>query len=148
MGPLKPAFSPLDHKDHPELDDFTLCGPDNMSKFQSLIGTCQWMVSLCHLDITHTVMSLSHFHHCPCVGHIDPLKHICGYVQEFLHGALWFHTGIPDYESHFGDKPAKYDWMVSMYGSPSEEIPDNAPTPQRLYCLEFDVTYGSEFMAA
>ena len=73
---------------------------------------------------------LSHFHHCPCVGHIDPLKHVCGYGQKFLHGALWFHNGIPDHESRFGDKPGKYDWMVSMYGSPREEIPDDAPTPK------------------
>ena len=43
----KTCFSPLDHEDYPELDDSPLCGPDDTSKFQSLIGACQWMISLC-----------------------------------------------------------------------------------------------------
>ena len=67
----KTCFSPLDHEDHPELDDSPLCGPDDMSKIQSLIGACQWMISLCRLDVAHTVMSLSCFRHCPQQGHID-----------------------------------------------------------------------------
>ena len=57
----KPYFAPLDHDDHPELDDSPLCSPDDTAKFQSLIGACQWMVSLCCLDITHAIMSLSQF---------------------------------------------------------------------------------------
>ena len=49
----KTFFSPLDHEDHPELDDSLLCGPDDTTKFQSLIGACQWMISLCQFDIAH-----------------------------------------------------------------------------------------------
>ena len=45
--PPKPVFSPLDHEDHPELDDSPLCGTNYMTKFQSLIRACQWMISLC-----------------------------------------------------------------------------------------------------
>ena len=70
----KTFFSPLDHEDHPELDDSLLCGPDDTAKFQSLIGACQWMISLCQFDIAHTIMSLSCFCHCPHLGHIDCLK--------------------------------------------------------------------------
>ena len=43
----KSVFLPLDHDDHPELDDSPFCGPEDTSKFQSLIGACQWMISLC-----------------------------------------------------------------------------------------------------
>ena len=67
----KAVFSALDHDDHPELDDSPLCGPDETAKFQSLIGVCQWMISLCHFDIVHAIMSLSRFQHCPCQGHVD-----------------------------------------------------------------------------
>ena len=70
----KTFFSPLDHEDHPELDDSLLCGLDDTAKFQLLIGACQWMISLCQFDIAHTIMSLSCFRHCPCQGHIDCLK--------------------------------------------------------------------------
>ena len=73
-------FSPLDHKHHPELDDSLLCGLDDTAKFQSLIGACQWMISLCQFDIAHAIMSLSCFHHCPHQRHIDHLKGVCGYI--------------------------------------------------------------------
>ena len=67
----KTFFSPLDHEDHPKLDDSPLCGPDDTAMFQSLIGACQWMISLCRFDIAHAIMSLSCFRHCPPQGHID-----------------------------------------------------------------------------
>ena len=67
----KPYFALLDHEDHPKLDDSPLCGPDDTAKYQSLIGACQWMVSLCWLDIVHALMSLSQFHQCPQKGHIE-----------------------------------------------------------------------------
>ena len=70
----KSVFSPLEHDDHPELDDSPFCGPEDTSKFQSLIGACQWMISLCHMDIAQAIMSLSRFHHCPRQGHVDHLK--------------------------------------------------------------------------
>ena len=61
--PPKTMFSPLDPDDHPELDDSPLCGPSDMSKFQSLIGACQWMISLCRFDIAHAIMSSSRVRH-------------------------------------------------------------------------------------
>ena len=57
----KSVFSPLDHDDHPELDDSSFCGPEDTSKFQSLIRACQWMISLCCIDIAQAIMSLSWF---------------------------------------------------------------------------------------
>ena len=53
----KSVFSPLDHDDHPKLDDSPFCGPEDTSKFQSLIGACQWMISLCCMDIAQAIMS-------------------------------------------------------------------------------------------
>ena len=67
----KTVFSPLDHKDHPELDNTPLCGPDDIAKFQSLIGACQWMISLGHFDIAQSIMSLSRFRHCLRIGHVE-----------------------------------------------------------------------------
>ena len=57
--PPRAVFSPLDHEDHPELDDSPLCGPDATAKFQSLIRACQWTISLCRFDLAHAIMSLS-----------------------------------------------------------------------------------------
>ena len=55
----KTYFALLAHDDHPKLDESPLCGPDDTAKFQSLIGACQRMVSLCQLDIAHALISLS-----------------------------------------------------------------------------------------
>ena len=124
----KSVFSPLDHDDHPELDDSPFCGPEDMSKFQSLIGACQWMISLCHIDIAQAIMSLSWFCHCPRQGHVDHLKRVCGYICKLPQGAIRFCVRIPDHESIFGTHPTKYDWMETVYRTPAEDIPSNAPT--------------------
>ena len=81
--------------DRVELDDSPLCGPDDVAKFQSVIGACQWMISRCRFDLATAVMSLSRFHHAPRQRHVDRLKHICGYIRKFPHGALRFCTALP-----------------------------------------------------
>ena len=125
--PPKSVFSPLEHDDHPELDYSPCCGPEDTSKFQSLIGACQWMISLCRMDIAQAIMSLSRFRHCPRQGHVDRLKRVCGYVHKFPQGAIRFLVGIPDHKSIFGAQLTKYDWMEMVYGSPVEDTPSNAP---------------------
>ena len=72
-------------------------------------------------------MSLTQFRHCPRQGHIDHIKQVCGYIQKFPQGTIRFCTGIPNHESKFSDSPMKYDWMEMVYGSPTEEIPSDAP---------------------
>ena len=38
--------------------------------------------------------------------------------------------GNPDHKSVFGEQPNKYDWMETVYGCPTEEIPEDAPEPK------------------
>mmetsp|Transcript_20329 Transcript_20329/g.42624 ORF Transcript_20329/g.42624 Transcript_20329/m.42624 type:complete len:1867 (-) Transcript_20329:137-5737(-) len=123
----KTAFSPMDHEDWPELDDSPLCTPDETAKYQSLIGACQWMISLCRFDVAHAIMSLSRFRHCPREGHVNRLKRVCGYVRKFPHGCIRFRTEIPKHEEVFGEEPKRYSWMETVYGSPEEELPDHMP---------------------
>jgi hypothetical protein len=75
------------------------------------------------------VMSLSRFRHAPRVGHLKRLGRICGYLRKFSHGAIRFRTEIPDHESIHGE-PVVHDWTHSVYGSPKEAIPENAPVPK------------------
>ena len=126
----KPSFSPLDHEDRPELDTSPLCGPDDTAKFQSLVGACQWMISLCRLDLAHAIMSLSRFRHAPRQGHLDRLMNVCGYIRKFPQAAIRIQTGIPNHEATFGEYAEKYDWMETVYGTPTEELPPNMPTPK------------------
>ncbi len=75
-------------------------------------------------------MTLSRYRAEPLQGHLDRAKHIVGYLVKHPHGCIRYRTGIPNHEAIYGEHPDKYDWMYSVYGNPSEEIPLNAPPPK------------------
>ena len=49
--------SPLEKGDHPELGDTPLLDDEGMGKYQSLIGTLQWTITLGRFDIATAVMA-------------------------------------------------------------------------------------------
>ena len=57
----KEASSPLEKGDHPELDDTELLESEGTTKFQSLIGSLQWLITLGRFDVATAVMTLSRF---------------------------------------------------------------------------------------
>ena len=72
----------------------------------------------------------------PLKGHLQRAKRVVGYLKKFPHAAIRFRTGIPNYEAVYGEEPEKYDWMYTVYGDSSEEIPSNAPPPKgKCVCL-------------
>ena len=122
--------APIDKDAKPELDDSPLLGPDGIAKFQSLIGACQWLITLSRFDIGQTIMSLGRFRTAPRVSHLELVKRLIGYLKKRSGFAIRFRTGIPDHEATFGDEPVRYDWMESVYGRPPEEIDPRAPPPK------------------
>ena len=129
-APSQKFQSPLEKGDHPELDESPLLDADGMAKYQSLIGTLQWCISLGRFDIATAVMTLSSFRVAPRVGHLDRLKRICGYLCKFRHACIRIRTEEPDYS----DLPKKeYDWARSVYGSVRERVPRDRPTPKGKY---------------
>ena len=119
-------YSPLEKGDHPELDTSELLDEMNTQKYQSIIGSLQWAISLGRFDIATATMSLSSFRAAPRRGHMDQAKRICSYLNRFKDAAIRFQTGQPDYS----DLPQPvHDWEASVYGNIHEEIPKDAPTP-------------------
>jgi hypothetical protein len=57
----KPAASPLFKGDQPKLDDSELLDMAGLSIYQSLIGSCQWVIQIGRFDICTAVMMMSHF---------------------------------------------------------------------------------------
>jgi hypothetical protein len=53
--------SPLEKNDHPETDDLELLDEVGIQRYQSLIGSLQWAVSLGRFDITTAVMTMLGF---------------------------------------------------------------------------------------
>ena len=120
----KERVSPLEKNDHPELDTSPLLGPDDVVKYQSLIGALQWVITLGRFDIAVHVMSMSSFRAAPRVGHLDRLKRIVGYLVKMKFGYIRIRTDEPDYSML---DEAKYDWAHTVYGEVKEEIPRDAP---------------------
>ena len=98
FGEAPKAFSsPLERNDHPELDDTKELGPDDTTKYQSMVGALQWAISLGRFDIHTPVMTMGSFRIAPREGHLERLKRIYGYLRRCKHGAIRIRTGIPDY---------------------------------------------------
>jgi hypothetical protein len=125
--PRRNVQSPLDQHDHPELDDSELLGPDDIEKYQSLVGSMQWAVSLGRFDIATAVMTLSSYRAAPRAGHLQRAKRVCGYLLQFQDAKIRFRTGYPDHS----DVPTidLTEWERSVYGKVSELIPDDIPPP-------------------
>jgi hypothetical protein len=89
--------SPLEKGDHPELDTSDLLDADGQQKYQSLIGSMQWAVSLGRFDIQVAVMTMSGFRVAPRQGHLDRLKRVYSYLTKMRHSVIRVRTDEPDY---------------------------------------------------
>jgi len=114
--------------DHPELDTTPELDENGIRMYQSLIGALQWAVTLGRFDLLAGVATMSSFRVAPREGHLDRLKRMYGYLKRNSDGAIRFRTGIPDHESI--GIPKKYEWIHSVYGRISEEIPQDMPDPR------------------
>ena len=122
--------SPLDPKDHPELDKSDLLETPGIKLYQSMIGALQWAVTLGRFDIACAVMCMSRFRAAPRVGQLEHLHRLYGYLRYAPDAAIRSHTGIPDNESLYPEPAAEYDWSRSVYGNAPEEFPADAPVPK------------------
>ena len=122
--PSRKVSSPLDKNDHPELDDSPLLDDEGIRKYQSLIGTLQWTITLGRFDVGTAVMTMSSFRVAPREGHLERLRRICGYLYKMKNGFIRIRTEEPDYS----DLPdAQYDWAKTVYGDVEEQVPEDVP---------------------
>jgi histone deacetylase 1/2 len=122
----KPASSPMERGDHPEIDISEELDLNGMKQYQSIIGSLQWAVQLGRLDITTAVMSMSSFRVAPRQGHLDRLKRIIGYLAKMRNAVIRVRTDLPDYS---GLPDNQHNWDRSIYKNAKELIPDDIPTP-------------------
>ena len=124
----KEYSSPMAEKDHPELDTTAELGPEDIKRYQSLIGALQWLITLGRFDISVGVATMGSFRAAPRKGHLDRLKRIFGYIKLYPDGAIRFRTGVPAHESY--TPPINNDWAQSQYGTGTEELPRDMPPPK------------------
>ena len=96
--------------DHPELNTTDELGPEDIKRYQSLIGAVQWLITLGRFDISVGVATMGSFRAAPRKGHLDRLKRIfLGYIKHYPDGAIRFRTGVPAHES-YSTPPINNDW--------------------------------------
>ena len=115
--PSKNVKNPLEKGDHPELGASEFLDADGITKYQSLIGSSQWAVSLGRFDIATAVMTLSSFRSAPRRGHLERAKRIVAYLCKMKNATICFRTREPDYS----DTPIPtYDWAKFVCGDVSK----------------------------
>jgi len=82
-GTLRKENVPASPDDHPELDDTPFLDKNGITKFQSIIGICQWIATSGRFDITFAVANLNRFAHCPRKGHLKRAEKIFGYLKKY-----------------------------------------------------------------
>ena len=81
-------WSPLEAKDHPEVDSTKELDQTGIKQYQSMISSLQWAISLSQLDISTVVMTLSSFRSSPQEGHMARIRRIYGYLHKFKNSAI------------------------------------------------------------
>ena len=115
--------TPLDPGDHPELDTSELLDTKDTKIYQSLIGMLQWAVTLGRMDIQCAVMTLSRFRAMPRCGHLERVKRMFNYLNNYKDASITFDTDVPEHSKFTIEQP---EWKY-VYGECKEQIPDNAP---------------------
>ena len=112
---------------HPEIDDSPLMDPEGASKFRSVIGSLNWIITLGRFDVSYATNVLSRFSMAPREGHLTNAKRVLGYLKSSAKGKLIFDTGFPDHSQYNIEDHANWD---EMYPDAIEDLPPEAPKPK------------------
>ena len=120
--------SPMPDGAHPELDDSPMLNSLDHSKFRSLIGCANWLVTLGRFDIAYAVNAFSRFSMAPRQGHLTGIIRVFGYLKKMPKGSIMIDPKYPD---HSQFDVADYDQWKEFYPDVEEMIPgpDEKPPP-------------------
>ena len=117
--------SPMEVGDHPEVDESDLLDPEEITKYQMIVGCAQWAITIGRYDIQYATNTMARFASAPREGHLKRMFHIFGYLKHHPKYRIVFDNDEPNYQGlHFVD----YDWKTT-YVDACEDIPDDMPEP-------------------
>ena len=120
-----PTFrTPMDSNYHPEEDDTPLLDMENVTRYQAMVGSLNWAISIGRFDIQYATTTMARYSHAPREGHMKAVKRIFGYLKKFNKARLPIDPELPRHE----DFP--YDdlntWQ-DLYPDAEEEVPPDMP---------------------
>ena len=123
---LKKIKTPMCETYHPETDDSPELSPDEASKYRSIIGSLNWIITLGRFDVHYATSVLSRFGMCPREGHRKAALRVLSYLKTFPNGKIVFDTHPLPAEPNTGEE---YNWD-EFYPDACEEIPHDMPSPK------------------
>ena len=118
--------TPMAESYHPELDDSPIVNHELASKFRTMIGCANWIITLGRFDVQYATSMMSRFSMAPREGHLKAMKRVFGYLKHRPNGRLLCDPTKPD----FGDmEPHLSDRWKECYPDATEIMPDNMLKP-------------------
>ena len=121
---FKSFKSPMAEEYHPEEDDSPLLDENGISKYQSLIGTGIWIITLGRFDISYAISSLAAYAALPREGHIKALQRVFGYLDSHPTGRVIID---PSYFDRSKFTITQDESWTEMYPDACEDLPTNVP---------------------
>ena len=110
------------------MDDSPMCNPTDHSKFRSLVGCANWLITLGRFDIAFATNALSRFSAAPREGHLRAMTRVFGHLKTWPRGTIVIDLRHPD---HSCFDVADYDNWKEFCPDAEEAIPseDERPSP-------------------
>jgi len=123
---FKSQKSPMAEEYHPEEDPTPLLSKKDISKYRSLIGTANWIITLGRFDIAYTINTLSRYSAAPREGHMKALMRVFGYLDNHPNGRIIID---PNYYDRSKYPPTPRENWHELYPEAEEDIPQGMPIP-------------------
>jgi len=124
---FRKASTPFDEKYHPELDESELLDSLGISKYRSLIGSANWILTLGRFDIAYTLSTLSRYAMAPRMGHMQALMRLFGYLRVHPEGRILIDNSTPPIREK-ADVTTGQTW-TEFYPDACENLPVDMPKP-------------------
>ena len=125
---FKQAKTPFSDAYHAEIDTSPLCDTEKISRYKSLIGSANWIITLGRFDIAYAVSTLSRYCVAPRDGHFEAMERVFGYLDKFPEGKLVIDPTEPKIRQ-VADFSFGHSWS-EFYPDAAEDIPSDMPPSQ------------------
>ena len=112
---------------HPEQDESELLSPPDISKFKSLIGSGNWLITLGRFDIQYAISTLSQYAMAPRQGHMKALHRVFGYVSCNQIGKIPIDISVAPIRDEM--MVTKDQNWIEFYPDACEDVPTDLPDP-------------------
>jgi Reverse transcriptase (RNA-dependent DNA polymerase) len=127
MKEFKKYNTPISEELHPELDTSELLAPLEISKYKSLIGSGNWLITLGRFDIQFAISTLAQYSMAPRAGHMEALHRVFGYLARYMDGMIPIDVTDPPIRKEAVITRGQ-NW-IEFYPDAEEDIPHDMLTP-------------------